>query len=167
MLAADERPELVCGIINVEGNFTRKDTFWSSKITAQSPREWSQQYQSMRQDAAAWITRCGVEPDAQRTDWANHILEHQPAQTLYAMSEALIAETLAPDYLAAVRRVVERGTPIHLIAGERSAEDWDTPDFIRKAARSYIEIGYAGHLMMLERPAEFCQAIDAILTSAT
>ena len=42
MLMADQRPELVAGIINVEGNFTLKDAFWSSKIIAKSPDEWAE-----------------------------------------------------------------------------------------------------------------------------
>jgi len=64
-----------------------------------------------------------------------------------------------------VRRVVESGMAIHLIAGERSAKAWDAPDFVRAAACSYTEIADAGHLMMLEQPAAFCRVVDSILTS--
>ncbi|MGB2987154.1 MAG: alpha/beta hydrolase [Phycisphaerae bacterium] len=165
MLMADQRPELVTGIINVEGNFTLKDAFWSSRIIARPLAEWSRQYRAMQQDIHKCAADWGIEPSEKRIECVTSILEHQPAATIYAMSKALIEETCVPAYLDAVRRVVERGVPIHLIAGERSAKDWDIPDFVRSAARSYTEIAHAGHLMMLEEPDAFCRTVDSILPS--
>ena len=82
------------------------------------------------------------------------------------MSNAIVEETLTPAYLDLVRRVVDRGVPIHLIAGERSAKEWDVPGFVRAAARSYTKIPATGHVMMLENPDAFCDAVNAILTTS-
>ncbi|MBU0705293.1 MAG: alpha/beta fold hydrolase [Chloroflexi bacterium] len=164
MLVADQRPERVAGIINVEGNFTLKDAFWAQKIVTKSPREWSEVYQVMRRDLPACLAKWGIEPNAQRIAWLDLLLDHQPPETVYAMSQAILEETADPFYLDAVRRVVARGVPLHLIAGERSAAGWDVPTFVRQAALSYIEIANAGHLMMLEEPAAFCQVVDSIVT---
>lgn len=163
MMVADRRPELVRGIINVEGNFTLKDAFWSGKIIAKSPDEWAQEYLQMEQDLPATIADWHIEPSPQRIEWLAKILAHQPPGTVYAMSKAILEETGDPGYLAMLQRVIERGVTLHLIAGERSAEAWDVPDFVRAAARSYTEIAGAGHLMMLEQPAAFCRTIDSIL----
>jgi pimeloyl-ACP methyl ester carboxylesterase len=166
MLAADRRPELVRAIINVEGNFTLKDAFWSRDIVTKSLRDWSNEYRTYQQDVRAWTVRCGIEPTEQRIDWMTGILEHQPAGTIYAMAKAIMKETSDPGYLDVVRRVIERDVPIHLIAGAQSVEDWGIPDFVRGAGRSYTEIPGTGHLMMLEEPAAFCRAVDAIIASA-
>ena len=166
MMVADQHPDRVAGVINVEGNFTLKDAFWSKTIAASSLDEWSERYRAMRDDVADWLTRCNIEPNAQRIEWATRILDNQPPETVHAMAQAIIAETGAPAYLDAVRRVVDRGLPIHLIAGERSAGEWDVPRFVRDAARTYTEIRGVGHLMMLEEPDAFCAAVDTILASS-
>jgi pimeloyl-ACP methyl ester carboxylesterase len=165
MLVTDQRPELVQGIINVEGNFTLKDAFWASKIIIKSPGEWAEEYRQMVQDVPATVAAWHIEPCPQRIEWLTRILAFQPPRTVYAMSRAIIAETGDPGYLEMARRVVESGMAIHLIAGARSATAWDVPDFVRAAARSYTEIADAGHLMMLEQPAAFCRTVDSILAS--
>ncbi len=164
VLAADMRPQRVRGIINVEGNFTDKDTFWSRKIAAQMPAEWADQYHSMQDNPAAWLERCGIAPDPQRAMWAEHILANQPAGTVYAMAQALLAETLCPEYLSIVRGLLDRGLPLHLLAGDKSAADWGVPDFVRDAAASYTEQPGASHLMMLEAPDAFCQIVTTLLS---
>ncbi len=166
MLLAERHPELVCGIINVEGNFTRKDAFWSSAIVKKSLGEWTREYDQMRCDVRAWTVRCEVEPTQRNVLWMTDILDHQPASTVYAMSKAIVKETLNPAYLDVVRRVVDRGIPIHLIAGERSAKDWDVPDFVRAAACSNTTIPGTGHVMMLDDPDTFCRVVDATVLAA-
>lgn len=166
MMVADQHAERVTGVINVEGNFTLKDAFWSKTIAASSLDDWSERYRAMRRDVEDWLRRCSIEPNAQRIEWATRMLDNQPPETVHAMSQAIIAETGAPTYLEAVRRVVDRGLPIHLIAGERSAGDWDVPRFVRDAARTYTEVPGAGHLMMLEEPDAFRAAVNTILTSS-
>ncbi len=117
----------------------------------------------MRRDTAQWLRGCGIECTAERTAWAASILEHQPASTVHAMSVALTAETGHDDYLQLVGRVLNRGVPLHLVAGERSAGDWDVPASVRRAAVSYTEIPDAGHLMMLEQPDAFCGIVEGIV----
>ena len=162
-LLAARHPELVEGVISVEGNFTLKDAFWSGKIIEQAPDTWKREYASLRGDVVAFLRRCGVEPTGTRPSWMAEILDHQPASTVYAMSEATMKETAAPEHLAAVRKVVERGVPIHLIAGERSAAAWDVPTIVREAARSDVTQPDTGHLMMLEDHEKFCSLVDDIL----
>jgi pimeloyl-ACP methyl ester carboxylesterase len=78
------------------------------------------------------------------------------------MAGSVIRETGAPAYPELVRRVVRR-TPIHLLAGERSAAGWDVPDWVRAAARSSLVIPDTGHMMMLEDPAGFCRRLRAVI----
>ena len=163
MILADRRPELISAIINVEGNFTMKDAFWSRKIIAKTPDDWSDEYEVQLRDLPATLRRWGVEPMPERLDWIHQILANQSAATVYAMAKAILAETRESEFLPIVRRVLQHGIPLHLVAGEHSAEDWGIPDFVREKARSYTEIADAGHLMMLERPEEFCRTIDVIL----
>jgi pimeloyl-ACP methyl ester carboxylesterase len=165
MMAADQRPELVRGIINVEGNFLRRDTFWSSRIIAKPLAHWTEKYRGMQEDIPGCLKHWGIKENAQRGQWLSAILEHQPPATIYAMSKALIEETCDPAFLELVRRVIDRGTPLHLIAGERSAKAWGIPEFVRRAARSYVETPDTGHLMMLEDPEGFCATVDSILES--
>ena len=139
------------------------DAFWSRKIAAKSAQEWSTEYRALQQDIPGWVERCGIEPTPQRIEWAGQILANQPACTVYAMSEAILVETGGPAFLDGVRRVVGRGTPHHLIAGERSAADWDVPDFVRDATQSYTELPGVGHLMMLEDPDAFCEIIGGTI----
>lgn len=163
VLAADRRPERVCGLISVEGNLTEQDCFWSRRIAAKTPAQWAADYAAMQADPAGWLERCGIAPTPRRVSWARHLLTHQPAATVYAMAGALLNETLCPGYLGAVRRLLQRGLPLHLVAGARSAGEWGVPDFVRTAAASYHEQPDVGHLMMLEDPDGFCRIIGAIV----
>jgi pimeloyl-ACP methyl ester carboxylesterase len=164
MLAADRAPDLVAGIINVEGNFTLKDAFWSTRIVRKTPEDWADEYRRMQADVPAWLTRCGIDPDPRREAWMTQVLANQSADTVYAISRAIIEETRPPAYLETIRRVTEQNLPLHLIAGQKSASAWDVPDFVRAAAASYTEQADVGHLMMLEEPGEFCRLVDACLT---
>jgi pimeloyl-ACP methyl ester carboxylesterase len=158
MLVAASHPDLVKGVINVEGNFTLDDAFWSQKIAAMSPRRWEAEYRSLQRDPKGWLRSSGIEPTDQRTTWAAAILAHQPAETVRAMAAAVIEETGRPAYLEAVRRVVEE-TPVHLLAGERTFEGWAIPEWVHTAARTLTIQRGAGHLMMLEDPDAFCRLI--------
>ena len=163
VMAVDRRPQWVCGVINVEGNLTEKDTFWSRRVAARRPDEWAEEYRAMQDDSAGWLERCGIRPDPRRVAWADHILGNQPAGTVYVMARALLQETLGPEYLNTVRRLLDRGVPMHLLAGEKSAADWGVPDFVHGAAASYTEQPDVGHLMMLEAPDAFCRIVASIL----
>ena len=165
MLAVDQAPELFTGIINVEGNFTPEDAFWSRQIADLPPEQWAGEYHRMEAAPEAWLTRWGVEPTPVRVEWAERILRNQPAETVATMARAIVKETAEPGFPEAVRRVVARGLPLHLIAGQRSGGNWNVPGFVREAAASYAEQPGAGHLMMLEDPAEFCRLVDACLSA--
>ena len=165
MLAADRAPEMVSGVINVEGNFTLKDAFWSSRIISKTPEQWATEYERMQQDVGGWLTCCGVEPTTRRVEWAGMILAHQPPATVYRMSRALVEETQRPEFLQTVGRVIDRGLPVHLLAGEKSAAAWDVPDFVRRTAASYAEQPAVGHLMMLEDPDTFGRLVDRCLAA--
>ncbi len=166
MLVADQIPDRIAGVINVEGNFSLKDAFWSARIAEQGLEDWTRDYRRMQCDCTGWLQECGIEPSDERIRRAEAVFANQPADTVYAMSNAIVRETAAPAYLDCVRRVVERSCPVHLVAGERSAADWDVPDFVRRAARSYTEQPGAGHLMMLEDPDAFCQIENEIMHRA-
>ena len=166
MLVADRIPDRMAGVINVEGNLSLKDAFWSARIAEQGLEDWTLEYRRMQCDCAGWLEKCGIEPSDERIRRAETVLANQVAETVYAMSRAIVRETAAPAYRDCVRRVVEQSCPVHLVAGERSAADWDVPDFVRRAARSYTEQPGAGHLMMLEDPDAFCQIVNEIMRRA-
>ena len=163
MLVADALPNRVAGLINVEGNFTLADAFWSRRVAAESPADWADRWQSYQADVRAWLDRLAIAPTAANLAAATHVLGHQPAETVQAMSRALMRETATSGYTATVERVAASGIPLHLIAGERSAAAWDVPVCVRSAARSDHVIPGTGHLMMLEAPAAFCALVAGIL----
>ena len=146
MLVADRIPDRIAGVINVEGNFSLKDAFWSARIAERGLEDWTRDYRRMQCDCAGWLEKCGIELSDERIRRAEAVFANQPPETVYAMSNAIVRETAAPAYLDCVRRVVERSCPVHLVAGERSAADWDVPDFVRRTARSYTVQPGAGHL---------------------
>ncbi len=162
MEVAYRRPDLIVAMINVEGNFTEKDAFWSRKIAALTAEEWAEEYSSMCDDIPSCLGKWRIDKTEQRCDWLEHILFNQPSGTVHAMATALVRETLADEYMATVETVVAR-TPVHLVAGERSTGGWGIPDSVRVAAASYRVQANAGHLMMLEYPSEFCRLVSAVM----
>lgn len=163
MLLADKNPELVRGVVNVEGNFTLKDAFWSRAIAAKREGEWAEEYRNMKEDIPSWLERCGIRPTNQRVGWAEEVLNNQSPRVVYEMSKAIVNETASPGFLDAVRRVIGRNLPMHLVSGERSVSEWDVPDFVRSAALTNQVIPDAGHLMMFEQPDAFCNAVESAL----
>jgi pimeloyl-ACP methyl ester carboxylesterase len=167
MLVADADPELVAGVISVEGNFTLKDAFWCRTIAGLSPSTWAQEYRAMQADPTAWLQGNGIAPTPQRVEWAERVLHHQPAETVQAMAKAVVRETGGSQYLDHIRALIARGMPLYLLAGERSAVDWDVPDWVRVGARGSVIQPRVGHLMMLEEPETFCRLVrEMILPSA-
>ena len=162
MMVAHRVPELVLGLVSVEGNFTLNDAFWCASIAATEPGEWERLYQTMASDPEGFLSRGAIAVSEQRLAWARAILANQGAATVHAMARAVIAETGVPAYLDLVRAVTRR-TPIHLLAGERSVAGWDVPDFVRRAALSSSVIPGTGHMMMLEDPAGFCGRVRALV----
>ncbi|MFB9126822.1 alpha/beta hydrolase [Paraburkholderia dipogonis] len=163
MLAAASAPELVCGVINVEGNFTLEDAFWCRKIANLDAAAWRAEHARLVADPQGWLTNGGIAVTPQRLEWARAVLENQPHQTIQAMALAVVRETGAPGFRSSVRTVVEHGTPLFMLAGERSASGWHAPDWAYAAARSYVIQPEVGHMMMLEEPDEFCRIIAAMV----
>jgi pimeloyl-ACP methyl ester carboxylesterase len=164
MLAADRAPELVAGLISVEGNFTLKDAFWCARIAALPEPEWAAEYGAMEDDPAAWLERIGIEAGDERIAFAREILQNQPYTTIQAMARSVIDVTGAPDYLECVRRVLARGTPLFLLGGELSASGWDIPEWVLALARASTVQPRAGHMMMLEDPGAFCARVGGIVS---
>ncbi|UCF33874.1 MAG: alpha/beta hydrolase [Phycisphaerales bacterium] len=164
MMVAARIPERIAGVINVEGNFTLKDAFWSRRIVEGGPDAWDAEFKRMQSDIPGWLRRCGVEPTKQRITWTQEILDHQPPGTVFGMSQAILEETGDSEYLEIVRGSLDRGLRIHLLAGQRSAAAWDVPASVRRAAASDIIQHGVGHMMMLEAPDEFCRHIEEMLT---
>ncbi|HEX7935040.1 MAG TPA: alpha/beta hydrolase [Paraburkholderia sp.] len=163
MLAAQAAPERVRGVINVEGNFTLADAFWCRKIAALSDEAWHAEHARLVADPEKWLANGGIALTPQRVEWAREALANQPRESIRAMARAVVTETGDSAYLARVRSVVEYGTPLFLLAGERSASGWDVPDWVRAVARDYVVRKDVGHMMMLEQPDEFCRIVEEMV----
>jgi pimeloyl-ACP methyl ester carboxylesterase len=163
MLAAQRAPELVAGLISVEGNFTLKDAFWCSRIAAMPEADWAAEYGAMEDDPAAWLERSSIEASDQRLAWATDILANQPCETIQAMARSVVSVTGAPAWLEGVRRVLGTGVPLYLLGGELSASGWDIPEWVLALASGSLVQPKVGHMMMLEDPAAFCGIVDAIV----
>ncbi len=164
MLTAQREPERVRGVINVEGNFTLADAFWCGKIAAMSDAEWHAEHARLAADPEGWLAKGDIEITPQRLEWARGTLANQPRETIQAMARAVVAETGDAGYLPRIRTVIERDTPLFLLAGEKSASGWDVPGWARTAARDYVVQNGAGHMMMLEAPDEFCRIVEGMVT---
>jgi pimeloyl-ACP methyl ester carboxylesterase len=167
MLAAALVPHRIAGLISVEGNFTLNDAFWCARIAATPEQAWAEEYRVMRADPTSFLTRGAIAPTPERLAWAETILANQPHATVQSMARSVIQETGASGYLDLVRAQIERGTAIYLLAGERSAAEWDVPDWVRTAARQDVVMPATGHMMMMEDPAGFCRTVRAMMDDAT
>ena len=163
MMVADREPELVRGLISVEGNFTLRDAFWCARIAALDEEAWAAEYGAMEDAPAAWLEKSAIEADDERIAWARDILGNQPYGTVQRMARAVVEETGRPDWPELVRRVLVRGTPLYLLGGEQSAAGWDVPEWVLAAARQVLVQPKAGHMMMLEDPRQFCRIVGSII----
>jgi pimeloyl-ACP methyl ester carboxylesterase len=163
MLVAAAVPELVRGLIDVEGNFTLKDAFWCSRIAPQPEADWAAEYGAMEDAPAAWLESVGIEASDERVGWTRAMLARQPYTTVQELARSVLDLTGAPDYLELVKRVLEHGTPLWLVGGEQSAAGWDVPDWVMADACAIHIQPRAGHMMMLEDPQAFCRIVARIL----
>src|SRR5262245_22269983 len=120
-LFAAAHPHLVATIIDVEGNFTLKDAFWSGQLARATEAEAEEMLARQRADPATWLARLGIAINERTLVSAHDWLRLQPASTLRAMGAALVDTTSKPDYLESVRKVFATHS-VHLVAGERSRD---------------------------------------------
>lgn len=163
MLLARQEPQLVKGVISVEGNFTLNDAFWCRRIAPLDASAWAAEYAQMQGDPVAWLGKSGIEPNEERLAWAEAILANQPHTTVQAMAQAVIKETAGPEFLEDIRALLDRKLPVWLLAGERSAAGWDVPGWVRQAVCASVVLPGAGHMMMLEKPGQFCSTLRSML----
>ena len=163
VLLARRYPEVVRSVINVEGNFTLKDAFWSRRIAEMSASDAESLLDAVRTDPAGWLSRAGIDPTAERIALATLGLNAQPPSTVQRMARSVVAITAEPAYLEDVRVVLDRGVPFHLFAGERSLAGWDVPAFVAERARSMTVQPGVGHMMMLENALEFFRLVAGLL----
>lgn len=161
MAFAHRFPNPVASVINVEGNFTLDDAFWSAQLARMTPGEVSVLLAADRSDPARWLRNSGIEPTDELVRSAAELLDFQPAATIHAMARAVVDFTGRPGYATLLREVFAQ-TPVHLVAGQRSRSGWAVPDWALAAAASYTEIPEAGHMVMLEAPHEFGQVIATV-----
>lgn len=159
MFFASRHPDLTRSLTSIEGNFTLDDAFWSQRIARMELSEVAAIVDGYRADVGAWIAASGVAPTEWTLDVARRWLDNQPASTVRAQARAVVAATGRADYLEMVRRPLDGGLPLHLIAGARSRAGWNVPGWVLSMAASNADIAGTGHLMMLEAPERFAGAI--------
>jgi lipase len=162
MLAAAAAPGRLAAVVNIEGNFTLTDAFWSAKVAEMTPGAVAAMLATFRADPAAWLRQQHIAPTDARVRWTTRMLGAQAAPALQALARAVVAATRRPEYLATISRVP--GTlPVHLMAGERSQSSWAVPpEFLAQAKSLTVQPG-AGHMMQLEDPPGFLQCIGTLL----
>lgn len=165
VLFADRHPDRVASLVSVEGNFTLADAFWSAKVARMTAEQVEQMLADSRADPAGWLRDAGVKPDRRRLALTRRWLGHQPASTVQAMARAVVDTTGHRAYERTLRAVFAR-VPVYLVAGERSRDGWDVPAWALSSARGVTVIPRAGHLVMVEDPARFAQAIGLFLADA-
>ena len=161
-LFADRHPQQAASLVSVEGNFSLADAFWSAKVAGMTADEVELLLARHRDDPANWLRRAGLTPDERLLGLARHWLAHQPASTVHAMARSVVDTTGQRAYEETLRGVFAR-TPVQLVAGERSRDGWDVPEWALSAASSLTIIPGAGHLMMAEQPEVFARTIALLL----
>ncbi len=160
VLYALRHPERVAHLVSVEGNFTLRDAFWSSRVAQMTPQAADEMLLDIRQDPVGWLAGSGVAGAEQHAELAMRLLDDQPASTIRAMARSVVEITGRPEYLEQLHGLMHE-VPIHLLAGERTREGWDVPDWAIAMAASFAELPDMGHMMMLEDALAFAAAVRA------
>lgn len=163
MLFAAKYPQMVLGIVNVEGNFTLDDAFWSQRIAKSDVSAWSKEYEVICSSPEKWLTDSGISPTTTRVRWASQILGYQNAKTVQNVARTVVDRTGQKNYLELVKKVLDCDIPLFLYAGENSRKGWNVPKFVLEKAEGFIIQASTGHMMMLEDPAEFCKNLEKII----
>ncbi len=159
-------PNAVSSIVNVEGNFSLADAFWSSSIAAMPANIAQASIGTLLSDTEGWLRASGIEWTADVLERAQRALDYQAWSTVWASAKAIVSHTGESDYQDTLRLVLET-LPVHLLAGERSESEWAVPRWARTAAASYDLIPGSGHMVMLEQPQLFGRRIAELLGSSS
>jgi len=162
MLFAHTYPEYVRRIVNIEGNFTLGDAFWSASVGRMSQSEADAMLQDFRADPLAWISSSVTAPAPHLSGIAARWLAHQPASTLRAMGQSVVTTTGNDDYPTVLEKVFDRH-PVYLLSGERSRKGWNVPDWALEKCAGDHTLANCGHLMMLDDDVAFSAAINRFL----
>ena len=162
MLFASAYPDSVRRIVNVEGNFTLADAFWSASVGRMSQGDAEVLLDGFRADPASWIARSVVTPKPTFEAVAAQWLDFQPASTLRAMGQSVVSVTGDRNYLEALAKVFDE-RPVYLLSGERSHDGWHVPDWALQKCAGHLTLAGCGHLMMLEDPHAFSTALEQFL----
>lgn len=162
MLFAHAHPERVGRIVNVEGNFTLDDAFWSASVGRMSQEQARDLLQRLQDRPLDWLRGAIPEAPAHMADTARRWLGLQPASTLQAMGRSVIEVTGNPGYLGALREVFDRH-PVYLLSGERSHAGWNVPGWAWAQCEGQARLAGCGHLMAAERPEDFAAAVRDFL----
>ena len=163
MLFAAKFPKMVLGIVNIEGNFTLGDAFWSQRISKLDASSWQKEYETLCGDPAKWLSDGGIQPTDRRIQWAREVLCYQNAKTIQSVAKTVVERTGRENYLELIQKVLESEIPVFLYAGENSRKDWNVPDFVLERAAQVTIHPSTGHMMMLEDPDEFCKNLERMM----
>ena len=141
MLFAWIYPEYVRRIVNVEGNFTLGDAFWSASVGRMSQTEADAMLSGFRADPLAWISDSVTTPAPHLGRIAAQWLAHQPASTLRAMGQSVVTTTGNDEYLRLLEHVFVR---ISHQAGQRFRAKLDR-HFTRRWTRISRQAGQRFH----------------------
>lgn len=155
MLVAAAYPSRVSAVVNVEGNFTLADAFWSSKVAAMPREAVEAMVAASRSNPDGWLASQKLEPTDARLARVRRMFHAQPASAVQALARAIVAETARREYLPTIERVLDEGIPVYLLAGERSRDGWAVPEVFARRAASVITQRGVGHMMPVEDPEGF------------
>jgi pimeloyl-ACP methyl ester carboxylesterase len=162
-ILASKNPNIVKGLIHVEGNFTLNDAFWCQKIAKMDYELWKEEYRKICINPKGWLKESNIRVTSERETWANEILKYQTALSAQKVAKAVVSATGSVDYEEKLNNIIKNKIPVHLIAGEFSKDGWDVPKNYSETASSFTIVEKTGHMMMLEKPKEFCDIIQNIV----
>jgi pimeloyl-ACP methyl ester carboxylesterase len=163
VVVASHYPEAVASIVSVEGNFTLKDAFWTQRLARIDKSEADALFESYRADPRALLAGAGVDATAEQIELVAHSLAAQPTSTLQAIARSVVQMTSDASYLQEIATILDRSIPFHLVAGERSRNGWDVPEWVLQRATSVTIQPGAGHMMMLEDQHSFLSIIRQLI----
>jgi len=147
---AHQFPDRVASFVNVEGNFTLADAFWSRQLAAKPPSEVQRIPDRDRSDPAGWLREAGIDrPRSCLGGRRSRGVSARHGRACHGSGRRRIHRK--PRYTRMLRHAFDQ-VPVHLVAGARSRSGCDVRDWAIDAAASYTEIPDAGHMGMLEAP---------------